>query len=400
MNIVNTGTVLLKSRGMKHKIGRDSFSDRRMNGGDLMFSHNGKISTRQVLILLVLQMFNMNILVVPRLATNYIGRNGYALPVVAIILGSIYVYCITALTMKFPNKTFVEIVKEIFPNGIAYILAALFAIKLLIGTGLELRMFGELILQVMLPRTPLAVIMLVLLLSASYLVKSGAEATARMGEVLIYFIFIPLAITLITIALKVDYAELLPFFQTNVKDFGIGIIAISYLFIPLEFLLMITGLMKRPQRVRKIGISAVCIIGILTSLITLFTLAEIGPVETQRQVWPVLALMQSIGLNNSVVENQEVLLLFIWILSVFMCIASGLYFSSLIGSRSFQFKRENVFVLPFVPIVFFVAIWPKNLVAAYEYYLKFQYYFGIWFVVIIPLILLIIARVRGLGYEK
>lgn len=365
-----------------------------------MFSHNERISTRQVMILLILQMFNINMLLVPKLSTYYVGRNGYILPVLAIIFGVIYVYCITSLTMRFPNKTLVEITKDLLPDGIAYVLLSAFAIKLLIGAGLELRMFGELILQVMLPRTPLVVIMLVMLLTSAYLVKSGIEATARMAEILIYFVMVPIAIVIIIIALQTDYQNLLPFFQTDIKSVSRGALTMSYMFTSLEFLLMMTGLMRKPSKARKMGIRAVCFIGIVQGIITLLTLSEIGLGETQRQVWPVIGLMQNIGISQSVVENQEVILLSVWPLSVFVYISSGLYFSSLIASRSVKFKRENLFVLPLVPIIFFAAIWPKNIVEAYEYYLKFQMYVSIWFVVVVPLVLLLIAKLRRIGNEK
>ena len=365
-----------------------------------MFSHNGKISNRQVVILLILQMFNTNILLLPKLSTYYVGRNGYILPIVAIVLGILYVYCITVLTMKFPNMTLVELTKSILPNWLAYIVLIIFAIKLLVGTGLELRMFGELISQVMLPKTPIAVIMIIMILTAAYLVKSGIESTARMGEILIYFIFVPLIIVFIIIAVSTDYSELLPFFQTDIKNVGLGALNISFLFIPLEFLLMMTGLMETPNKVRKVGVIAIIIIGILECIIILLTISEIGLGETERQIWPVMALLQSIGLTNSVIENQEILMMIAWLLSIFMYLSSGLYFASLIGSRSCRFKRENVFVLPVIPIVLFVAIWPKGLVQVYNYYLKFQYYFGIWFLVPIPLVLLLIAKIRRLGSEK
>lgn len=365
-----------------------------------MFSHNGKISSRQVMILLILQMFNTNILLLPKISTYYVGRNGYILPIIAIVLGIFYVYCITCLTMKFPNMTLVELTKSILPDGVAYILLVLFAIKLLVGTGLELRMFGEMISQVMLPKTPIIVIMGIMLLTTSYLVKSGVEATARMGEVLVYFIFVPLIIVFIMIAFKADYRELMPLFQTNIQNVGMGALTISFSFIPLEFLLMMTGLMEKPNRVRKVGITAIIITGILESIIILLTIAEIGLGETQRQIWPVIALMQSIGLTNSVLENQEVLMMVGWVLSIFIYLSSGLYFVALIGSRSCQFKRENVFVLPLVPIILMVAMWPRSLVQAYNWYLSFQYYFGIWFLIPIPLVLLLIAKIRRLGREK
>ena len=365
-----------------------------------MFTHNGKISIRQATILLILQMFNVTILLLPKLAVSFVGRNGYVLPIVAIIFGIIYVLCICGLTKKFPEDTLVEFTPKILPKWIAMIICYVFMIKILITTGLELRMFGEIIGQVMLPRTPLPVIMLVLLLTVAYLVKSGAEATARMGEVLIYFAFIPLALVFLYTFRGADYRQLMPFFQMTFSDTGWGAFFISLSFMPIEFMLMMTGLMEKPNKAMKPAMAAMIIVAILEAGVILLTISGIGLGEVERQVWPVLTLMQSIQGAASVMENHEIFMMTGWTLSIFMFISSGVYFASLIGSRTFKFKRENLFVLPLVPIVYFIAIWPRSLIETYHYYLAFQRYFGVWFLMPIPLVLLIIAKVRRVGDAK
>lgn len=364
-----------------------------------MFTHNGKISNRQVVILLILQMFNTNILVVPRIGTYYIGRNAYILPIIAILIGCLYSWCITEFTMKFSGKTLVEILEEIVPSPIRYIILGVFLIKLLVGTGLELRMIGEIVLKMMLPRTPLPVIILMILLVSAYLVKSGIEALGRMGEVLVYFVFIPISLMLIIVCFNMNYSEVLPLFRLNIEDTLMGSMRVSYIFIPLEFMLMMTGLMRTPNKARRSGIIAVIIIGIVSSIFILFTICKIGVTESQRQLWPVLTFLQSIGLKNSIIENQELLMINIWILTIYIYISSGIYFSSLTLSRSFKFKRENIFVLPLLPIVLVIALFPANLIQTYEYYFKFQYYTGIWFVLIIPILLIFFSKIRGYKYE-
>lgn len=359
-----------------------------------MFSHNGKISVRQVAILLILQMFNMNMLIMPRICTNYLSRNGYVAPVIAIIIGSIYLFCITSLTMKFPGSTLVEISTSILPNWIAYILLAAFTLKLIISTGLELRMFGEIISQIMLPKTPISVTMIVIMLSAVYLVKSGIEATGRMGEILSYFISIPLAVALFIIIFHVDYQEVLPFFQIEPGDVLTGTVLASFMFIPLEILLILNGLMEKPQMVRKAGIGAIVTIGIVQAVITLLCITQNGVQETQTQMWPVIILMKSIGMNNTIVENQEVLMLIVWIFSIYMYLSVSIYLITVIGSRVCKFKRENIFALPLVPIILLAALYPRDLGVVYTYYLRFEYYYGLWFVVPVPLILLLIAKIR------
>lgn len=365
-----------------------------------MFSHNGKISVRQVEILLILQMFNTTILLIPKVAARSVGRDGYILPIVAIALGIVYVYCIMGVTTKFPKDTLVEFAPKIVPKFIAYVIIILFAIKILITTGLEIRMFGEMVSQIMLPKTPLPVIILSILLTAAYLVKSGIEATARMAEILIYFIFIPLAIVFAIVIVRADYKQIMPFFQTDVMSIGKGALLISFSFMPIEFMLMMTGLMKKPEKAKRATLVAVICIAIIEAIIILLTYTGVGVNEVGRQVWPVLTLMQSIQKTGSIVENQEILMMTGWIFSIFMYISAGVYFISLIGSRSFKFKRENVFVLPIIPIVYFVAIFPQSLVEAYKYYLSFQQYFGIWFLIPIPLILTLIANARKVGNKN
>lgn len=359
-----------------------------------MFTHNGRVSVRQVEIFLILQMLNTTILFLPKIAGDYVGRNGYILPLLAIILGIIYIFCIEGITKQFPRDTLVEFLPKIVPKFIAYIIIILFVIKIAIITGLEARMLGEMISQVLLPKTPVQLIILVMLLTVAYLAKSGIEAIGRMGEVLIYFIAVPLILVFLLVVPHGEYMQLMPFFQTNLREIGVGTFVVSLIFMPLEIMLMLAGLMKETKKVRRAMLVAVITIGIASAIIVLLTYVGVGFNETQRQVWPVLTLMQSMSLNGSMVENQEILMMTGWIFSIFIYLSSGIYFTSLIGSRSFKYKRENIFVLPIVPIIYFIAMVPENLVVAYDYYNKFQYYFGIWFILPIPLILALIAKGR------
>lgn len=364
-----------------------------------MFSHNGRISTRQVMILLILQMFNMNMLIMPRVSTNYLGRNGYIASILAIVLGVIYVVFVTSLTTKFPGETFVEISNSLLPEWIANTLILLLVIKMIISTGLELRLFGEMISQIMLPKTPISVIMIALILCAAYLVKSGAEATARMGEVLIWFIGIPLVIALLILICNSDFREILPFFRVQPLEVVEGTVLTSVMFVPIEILLMLNGLMDKPLASKKAAKKAVIIIGILQAIITLLCIVQNGLEQTQNQLWPVIVLMKSMGSRDTIVENQEVLMLIVWIFSVYMYVSTSIYIIGLMGSRSCKFKRENVFVLPILPIVLLVGLYPSDLGVVYSCYLKFEYYFGIFFIIPIPLILLLIAKIRGVGNE-
>lgn len=362
-----------------------------------MFIHNGKISVRQVRLLLILQMFNISVLLLPRIAAYQAGVDGYFLPLAALPFTLIYVLMIIALTSRFQGDSLVEFAPKIVPIPIARLIALAFLIKIIISAGLELRMFGEMISEVMLPKTPLAVIMITLLFTAAYLVKSGIEATGRTAELLIYFVFIPLAIVLGLIVVKTDYYELLPVFQTDGKDFIKGAYYISLTYAPIEFMILMAGLMKKQNGAGKACLWAVVITAFIQTIVVMMTYTAIGMEDSKRYIWPVLTLMQSIEFPGSFVENQEILMMTSWVLSVFMYVASGLFFASFLISRSFRFKRENISVLPLVPVIYFVAMIPDSLINTYKYYIAFQRNFGIWFLFPVPCVLWLIAKLRKAG---
>lgn len=365
-----------------------------------MFSHNGRISARQVTILLLIDLLNMGILILPRICTLYGGRNGYLLPILAIPLGILYLYSITRVINHFKGATFYEITRKITTKVGAWVLTCLLVFKLVLGMGLELRLFGELITKVMLPTTPLAVILLLLLLSASYLAKSGLEATARLGEVMAYFIFIPLFIILGILAVQSDYEQVMPLFQIENSRIIEGIGSVSLWFMPIELLFIIGGLMREPKEAFRAGSISIILGGIIEAALVIFTLCAIGPTGTRQQIWPVLTLMRSLGGEQAKIEKQEILMITLWIFSTFVYIGSQLCSTSILLSRFCHYKRENVFVLPLVIIIYFIALWPVGLSTLYGIYLNFRYTLNLWFLLIIPLALWGLLKIRRVKDEK
>lgn len=364
-----------------------------------MYTHNASISVHQAKILLVLQMFNMSIIMLPRIASKTAGHDGYMLPIVAFVIGSIYIWVITALIDRFRGEGIVDFAPRIVSKPIGILICTLFVIKLIVSAGLELRMFAEMIAQVLLPNTPLAVIVLVMLFTVYYLIKSGVEATGRMAEVLVYFVFVPLVAILSLIVIKTDYKQLLPIFQSEPEGFLRGAYYVSLTFVPLEFLLVLGAMISKPSKIRGICFFAVGVISVIEVIIIILTFTGIGTLETANQLWPVLTLMESVQLPGSFVENQEILMMVWWVLSIYMYVSGGIYVASHVVSRMAKFQRENVTVIPLLPIVFFIAMAPGSLVESYQYFVKFQGIYGPIFLFIIPVLLLIIAKIRKVGQE-
>lgn len=365
-----------------------------------MYTHNASISVRQTRLLLILQMFNMSMLVIPRVAAKQAGHDGYLLPILGFCIGLIYIFLITKLLDRFPGESMDIFSRKILGKWLGWSVIGVYVIKLLIGAGFEVRLFAEMISQVLLPQTPLPVIVLILLFTVYYLIKSGLEASGRMAEILAYFILIPLAFVLCLILIKPDYGQLLPILQVNPKGLFIGGYCMSMTFMPLEFMLIIGALVNKPSKVKKICIYAIGFISIIEVFIIALTFMGVGMVSSTKQIWPVLTLMQSIQLPGSFLENQEILMMSWWVLSVYMYISGSLYIAGVTISKVMKFNRQNVTVLPMIPIVFIIAMIPGSLGESYSYLTSFTTYTGPLFLFFVPLMLLIVAKFRKVGGQN
>ena len=364
-----------------------------------MLIRNNQISKRQVRLLLILQMFSTPILILPRIMAGTVGQDGWLVPVIGLAVGYIYVLIITGLTMRFPNKTISEFAPIITGNIIGSIIIIIFGAKILISTAFELRLLCEIIRQVLLPNTPTSVIMMLMLFTVAYLVGAGIEAYGRMAELLVFIVFIPFAFVLAFIIAKADYRQLLPVFQSKPWDIARASYYVSLTFMPLEFMLLFTGFMSEPDKAKSSCKWAIFVIFIIETIIIILSYVGIGISEVKRNFWPVLALVQNIQFPGAFIENQEIAMISCWILSIFVYISAGVYSISLIGGRICKFRKDNFFILPLIPVIYILAMLPSSFGQVYNWNNIFRAYYGAIFLLPIPLILLIVTKIRKVGDE-
>jgi len=363
---------------------------------------NNQISQRQVRLLLILQMFSTPILILPRIMAETVAQDGWLIPIIGVVVGYIYVFIITGLTTRFPGKTISEFAPMILGKLAGNFMVILFGIKILITTVFELRLLCEIIKQVLLPNTPTGVIMMVMLFTVGYLVGAGIEAYGRMAELLVVIVFVPLAIVFAFIVAKADYRQILPIFQSKPSDIIRATYYVSLTFMPLEFMLLFTAFMGKPDKAKSACKWAISVIFIIETIIIVLTYVSIGVMEAKRNFWPVLTLVQNIQFPGAFIENQEIAMISCWILSIFVYISAGVYSVSLISGRILKFKKDSFFILPFIPIIYILAMLPSSFGQVYQWNNLFRIYFGSIFLLPIPLILLIVTKIRkvGAGYDK
>ncbi len=359
---------------------------------------NDKISVRQLQVLLMLDIFGTGVIVLPRRAVEYANQDGYLVIALATVIALLYAVFITSLGRLFPNDSFFTYTSKIVSRPIAVFLALGFVAKLIVNIALELRLFGEIIKQTLLVNTPFWLICVLMLFVAGYAASKGYETRARLGELFVFVVFLPIIVVFATAAFNTNISNVMPVLKTPPDMLLKGaFFSGGAAFTGLEICLLVYPFINKPRSVRKGVLVSVLIIGALMVFITYVTQATFGVADTKMKLWPVLEMMDVFKLTGAFMERQEALIMSFWIISVFFITNAGLFFSSLLLKDVVKIGTHSEFIVICGVVVFLLSLYPKNINEVYTYLDLMFSTVGIFYLVILPPLLFVIAKVRGLG---
>ncbi len=366
-----------------------------------MFSNNNIVSLRQLKLLLILDIFGTSITVLPRKLAEYGGQNGWIIMLISVLFAFVCLFLINNVASLFPKDSFYSYSSKILGKPLGFIISIGFLIKILISIAFEIRIFSEILKEIMLFNTPFWIISISMLVLGGYMASKGYEARGRIAEILIFVVFIPFFILFFIALFDLDFSNLKPILkETSVNNMLSGALYALFYFSGLEFILLVYPYIKDKKEIKKVTFKALLFIGIVMVLISIITIARFGKYDLVNQMWPVLEMMDSMDLPGSFVERQSALIMTFWIISIFMIVNAGIFFSSLLLKDIFKKGTHTKYICFCIPFIYIVALLPKNIYNVYHLMDMFYKYFGLLYLFIIPLILLILAKIRGLKDEK
>lgn len=366
-----------------------------------MFSANHKISLRQLQALLILDIFGTSVITLPRITAEIAGQNGWMLIAGAGIIIYLYVQLLHRLSMRYPDMTFVEIAQKLTTRPLGIVLSVGLAVKILLTTGLQLRVFCEIIKQTMLMRTPLWVNGVAMLLVAAYVSYKGYEIRGRTAEILLVVMLIPLIFVFMLACFHTDFTNLLPVTSVSGGTLLKGSLITAFSFQGVEFLLLIHPFVKKPEKVGKVAGQAVIAIAALMILTTIITIARFGPEDVKIKLWPVLQIMDTIDIPGSFIERQDVVVMRFWVISTFAGVNAGIFLISLIGKRLInKHGVDKKIVLLSLPLLLVISLFPDNIAQTYDWLMWCNKYIGALFFILVPVALFITSKLRTKGGDS
>ncbi|WP_310360781.1 GerAB/ArcD/ProY family transporter [Neobacillus drentensis] len=243
----------------------------------------------------------------------------------AAILGTLIVFVSSKAALLYPGKTLIEYSKLIFGKWLGILIVIVYLIQWYSVIADILREFAEFTITILLPTTPLWVLVLTMLLLLIYITYSGGiEGIGRCSEVFGPIILLSVFILLILSVSIFNYKNFLPVFS----DTGFVPILKGTLH-PLSFLgesvmmLMLLSFMDQPNKGPKRAVWGIAAASCLVSTVAIWVLLILGPEIASKLRHPAFDAVSYVTVMDFI-QNLEILAVLVWLLSVF--IKLSLYF--------------------------------------------------------------------------
>ncbi|WDV46009.1 endospore germination permease [Clostridiaceae bacterium M8S5] len=360
----------------------------------MMIANNRKITKAQNVTMMISSVIGVGILSLPSDLAEVVGTDGWIILIITGLLSMAALYVITKLMLSYKDYTLIEIGRELVGRPIGDIVSLVYLIYAIIYIGLIVRIFAEVAKMFLLINTPIEIIIITMLLTTAHLTRKGIECIARIIQVTIPLVIIPIIILWLSLFPNLDISNILPAFRTNFISMAKGIPVAFFSFTGIEIIYFTTIYVKNPKKSIKfnmIALASIVGIYIMAFIVCIF---RFGKEETVHLIWPTLSLMKTINLPGAFIENVEGVVMALWVLMVLGTLVVQFYCGAQVLSRVTGSKEFDFFVLPMILFIYFVALLPDNIVSVYNYIYMLNKYLSSFLIIVVPVVYYIVSLLK------
>ncbi len=366
-----------------------------------MLEH-GKIDGKQAIFLMLSVVLPTAILTIPAGIVRTARQDAWLSVMAATLAVLLIAWLVVSLSLRFPGKTLCEYAEEILGKTLGKIVCLLYIwlFFLYAGSG-AVRQFSFFLVTAMMPETPIEVFSITVVAVAAYAVRNGLEVLCRFNQ-----LFLPvtglLAIVFFLSTIEMKPARLLPVFDAGLLPIVKGTVMPTMLMGEIVLLAMIIPYLNKPEEAQRIAILSALFNGFVLTASTLEALLIFGPDLAAHWIFPTFNAVRVISIANFLERLESVIVAF-WVLGGFVKVGVFYYVAVLGSAQCLNLKDYRPLVLPVgvILVSFSSFMHGENIVDMIYYISQIQVPFMlIVFEVGIPLLLLIIALVRGKGGQS
>lgn len=355
----------------------------------------GKISNRQLTILVMLLTIGDSILVIPPAATLYARQNAWISALIGLITGLITIYMYSKFAKWYPTLTLIQAIEKAFGKWIGTIVSLLTLIFFLLVSVASMREISDFVTAEMLTGTPIPSILILYVLTIIMATRLGIEVIARAGEIFTPVVIILFLILTFAIIPQMEVVRILPILENGIKPVLRGSISITgYTFLEPVIFLMILPYVNDQSKITKNLIQGCFLGGGVVFITILVSLIVLGTDLTTRDLYPSYNIARRITVGGFF-ERVEAMIAILWMLTLFIKIALFFYGFILGLSQLFRLKEYRVLTLPSgIALVALAPLIAPNFTYYNYIFDTYWVYYIITFGLFLPLVLLAVSMIR------
>lgn len=328
------------------------------------------------------------------------GSSLYAFVFVG-VLGTAATWVMNKLVRAFPGQT----VGELFPVILGNVLGTSFLFALLLGhlvwLGMVVRVFSDLFATLVLRETPLELILFFMLLGACYTAFMGIETLGRFSVIVMTIVYVTILFVFILAFKEFDPAMAKPLFE-GVWPIVRGGITVFYVLMGIQMVLVAFAFTDGSRGVTRASYVALWSMWVLLMIILIAVNGVLGMEAAQVLNWPGVLILRLVEIPGTFVERLGLFILLSWTAAVFALCANLLFGLSVTAATTFRLDlgKARYLVIPLAISAYWFAIIPQNHDVIDNIVLPGISYIGLVTTIGVPMLMLLIARLRGLNRDS
>ncbi|HEY8342664.1 MAG TPA: GerAB/ArcD/ProY family transporter [Calditerricola sp.] len=283
----------------------------------------------QLFAFIVQTIIGVGVLSLPREVATATRTDGYTALLLCGLVNWGPLYLWLSLYRRFPHQSFYNVVvqsvsfrRPLFLRTFTLAVYLPLAALLVVRTGIETRLFADVVNAALLPSTPMPVVALLILIPSALFSLMAVDAQGRVNALLLPMLVVNFLVGVFLSMSRGDVYNLLPLFPYDWDDLGKGVLAALFAFQGAIVLSAYGGYVEQPRKILGLSIGAMALPAILYVLITTVAIAAFGHEELSRITWPTLELVRITTIPGLVLERLESVFLAAWLALVFLVTAN------------------------------------------------------------------------------
>ncbi|MDF9408401.1 endospore germination permease [Pelotomaculum isophthalicicum JI] len=360
----------------------------------------GKIEGKQAIFLMVSMVIATASIFITSSVARLAKQDSWISMLLAILLGLLIAWLAVNLSLRFPGKTIFQYPEAILGRWPGKVVALLYIWFYIHINGEIIREYGTFLVSAFMPETPMIVFMILIVGIAAYAVRNGLEVFTRANEIVLPVILVSNILLVIMATPEMDLKKLLPVFVDNgsvpiIKGAAMPALWMGEIFI----MAVLIPYLNKTKEAFKIAASATIITRFFMIIAFVDIIAIFGPEVTAGWFFPALNGARMIHLANFL-DRLEPIIMIIWVAGALIKI-SILYRAAVLGSVQWlELKDYKPLVLPVGVILLALSIMAHDSIMDLFAFLSLFAPAELIFMAGIPLLLLVVAVIRGQGVKQ